>query len=271
MNGQASQNFVNSSHVRIVRFTPWNDYNLNTWPAGQMVKFHSHPFFQAIQVLDGQLEADYGEGWKAIDPGYVHILPPGRRHRLKTRPGHRQFGLNFTLKADKMGLLTAVNRMFPVPTIQRMHFLASWGEKLMENISLASSARLRMLNTLMDWTVSLIEAGDESKSDPEAMRLAGIIETWRRRSINVADVAKGINCSRAKAQRICNRRFGCGIMKLHEKMRMEEASRLLLNSGTSVGEIADQCGYADIYAFSRAFTRAVGVPPSAFKHRIKTG
>jgi len=255
----------------MVGFKPWNDYNLISWAAGRMVEFHSHPYFQAIQALAGQLEVDYGEGWKAINPGHVHLLPPGRSHRLKTITGHRQFGLNFTVKNDKMGLLNMLIRMFPAPTIQCMYFRASWEEKLMESMSLVSSARLRLLNVLEDWTISLIESKDESKSDQEAMRLARIIETWRHRSINVADVARMINYSRAKAQRICRRRFGCGIMKLHEKMRMEEASRLLLNSGLSIGEIADQCGYGDIYVFSRAFARAVGVPPSIFKHRIKTG
>ena len=271
VNGNSSQKFINSSLVRIVGFKPWNDYNLNTWSAGQKMKFHSHSYFQAIQVLAGQLEVDYGEGWKAIDPGYVHVLPPGRSHRLKTNAGHRQFGLNFTAKADKVGLLTAMNRMFPVPTIQCMYFLASWGEKLMENISLVSSAKLRRLNVLEDWTISLIETKENISSDPEAVRLAELLKTWNRRFISVADVAKGINCSRPKAQRICKRRFGCGIMKLHEKMRMEEASRLLLNSGLSIGEIADQCGYADIYCFSRAFTRAIGVSPSRFQRKIKEG
>lgn len=267
MNSLSSQKFVNSSHVRMVRFKPWNEYNLNTWSPGQMAKLHSHPYFQAIQVLDGQLEVDYGEGWKAIAPGYVHVLPPGRSHRLKTDSGHRQFGLNFTGQADKMGLLTAVIRMFPLPAIQSMYFLASWEAKLMENIHLVSSARLRLLNVLEDWTISLIETNEKKISDPEAMRLAKLLETWSRRSINVADVAKGINCSRAKAQRICKRRFGCGIAQLHKKMRMDEAARLLLNSGLCIGEVADACGFGDIYSFSRAFAKAVGNSPSAFKHR----
>jgi len=262
--------FGNSSH-RMIGVKPWNNYNLIAWVAGQKYDFHSHPYFQTIHVLDGQLDVDYGEGWKAIAPGYVHVLPPGRRHRLKTSAGHRQFGLNFTARADNMGLLTAMNRLFPAPTIQYMYFLASWEEKLMESISLVSSARLRLLNVLMDWTISLIESRDESKSDPEAMRLARILETWSRRSINVADVAKAVNCSRPKAQRICNRRFGCGIAQLHKKIRIEEASRMLLNSGMNVGEVADACGFDDIYSFSHVFIRTVGISPSAFRRKIQEG
>lgn len=271
VNSKLSQKFVNSSHV-MVGVKPWHNYNLFVWPAGTKYDFHNHTHFQTIHVLDGQLEVNYGKGWKVIDPGYVHVLPPGRSHSLKTDVGHHQFGVNFAVNADGMGLLDALKTAFPAPTIHPMGFHASWLENLEVNfVILEDIARLRVLNTLMDWTVSLIGSKLESKSDPEAMRLARILGTWSRRAINVADVAKEINASRPKAQRICNRRFGCGIMKLHEKMRMEEASRMLLNIGMSIGEVADRCGYADIYGFSRAFARVVGVSPSSFRRKINGG
>jgi AraC-like DNA-binding protein len=54
-------------------------------------------------------------------------------------------------------------------------------------------------------------------------------------------------------------------------MRIEEASRMLFNTNLSVGEVADQCGYGDIYGFSRAFARVTGVSPSAFRRKMKEG
>jgi transcriptional regulator GlxA family with amidase domain len=60
-------------------------------------------------------------------------------------------------------------------------------------------------------------------------------------------------------------------MKLHEKMRVEDASRLLLNSDLNVGEVANACGFSDPYNFSRTFTKIAGVPPSVFKRKIKNG
>jgi len=54
-------------------------------------------------------------------------------------------------------------------------------------------------------------------------------------------------------------------------MRMEEASRLLLNTSLSIGEVANACGFDDIYGFSRSYARAVGISPSAFRRKIKEG
>jgi AraC-like DNA-binding protein len=233
--------------------------------------FHCHNYFQAIQVLDGQLEVDYGAGWKIIDLGSVHVLPAGCSHRLRTNTGHRQFGLNFTPKADEMGLLSTIKITFPAPAIQGMCFLKPWEEQLMEDASAVASARLRLLHVLEDWTITLIETKDRNQSNPEATRLAGLLKSWNRRPAKVGDVAKRLYCSRAKAQRICKRQFGCGIATLHEKMRMKEAVHLLLNAGLSVGDVADQCGFGDIYSFTRVFTRVMGNSPSAFRRKIKDG
>lgn len=271
MNSSLCQKFVNSSHNAMINVNPWDVYAFITWPAGHRMDFHSHNHYQTIQVLDGCLEVDYGNGWEEIKRNSTHILPPGRAHRLRTQGGSRHFGIEFTVASDEMGLLNAIKKVFPIPTIQRMCFYKSWEDQLMKGNLLGLGTKLRLLHVLEDWTISLIEAGEADACDREATRLAELLKTWNRRSVSVADVASELHWSIRNTQRICNRRFGCGIMKLHEKMRMEEASRMLLNTGLSVGEIADQCGYTDIYVFSRAFTRAVGVPPSIFKHRIKNG
>ena len=136
---------------------------------------------------------------------------------------------------------------------------------------LGMGVRLRLLHVLEDWTISLIEAGEAGVSDLEAVRLAELLKAWSRRSVNVDDVAGELRWSVRKAQRICNRRFGCGIIKLHEKMRIEYAWRLLLNSDMNVCEVANSCGFSDPYNFSRTFTKIAGMPPSVFKRKIKSG
>ena len=266
-----TQNFIISSHIAMVGVKPWECYNLSAWAPGRKMKIHRHDVFQAIQVLEGRLEVDYGAGWVELNRGSVHVLPPGCWHRLKSPSGYRQFGLDFTIGVDEMGLLDTIRRLFPAPTVLPMCFLKAWEEKLAKDFTSMSCAKLRQLFVLLDWTISLIETRDESPGNENAMRLANLLKTWNCRSISVEDVARQICCSRAKAQRICKKRFGCGIAHLHEKIRMEETARLLLNTGMSVGEIADKCGFSDIYGFTRAFKRVMGKPPSAFRNDIKGG
>lgn len=48
-------------------------------------------------------------------------------------------------------------------------------------------------------------------------------------------------------------------------LRMQLAKQLLLESGLSVTEIAEKCGYGDVYYFSNAFHQNIGVSPTAFR------
>lgn len=48
-------------------------------------------------------------------------------------------------------------------------------------------------------------------------------------------------------------------------LKMERAKELLLGEKISIGNIAEQCGYSDIYHFSKAFKLKTGLSPSEYK------
>jgi AraC-like DNA-binding protein len=46
--------------------------------------------------------------------------------------------------------------------------------------------------------------------------------------------------------------------------RTEYAKKLLSSKELSVGNVAELCGFSDVYYFSKVFKREVGVPPSEY-------
>lgn len=52
------------------------------------------------------------------------------------------------------------------------------------------------------------------------------------------------------------------------EQRMKHA-RLLLSSGISIKETAEMVGYGDIYAFTKQFTKTVGMPPGKYIRQIR--
>ena len=64
----------------------------------------------------------------------------------------------------------------------------------------------------------------------------------------------------------------CSSLELHmqylAKWRMQIAAELLTGSNVNVGTIAAQIGYESEAAFSRAFKKMIGVPPSAWRRTI---
>lgn len=48
-------------------------------------------------------------------------------------------------------------------------------------------------------------------------------------------------------------------------LRMQLAKQLLMETPLSITQIAEKCGYADVYYFSNAFRKHIGISPSAFR------
>ncbi len=53
--------------------------------------------------------------------------------------------------------------------------------------------------------------------------------------------------------------------------RMEKAKRLLEKTDKPIGDIADECGFNDIYYFSRFFKRNAKLPPAAYRKKHRNG
>jgi AraC-like DNA-binding protein len=55
--------------------------------------------------------------------------------------------------------------------------------------------------------------------------------------------------------------------ELIRRLRLQYAIELVLRSSDSIANIAEQCGYTDQFIFSRAFKKATGMPPQAYRKR----
>jgi AraC family transcriptional activator of mar-sox-rob regulon len=264
-----SHRFVDSDHVILVPAPPWSDCNFNAWSAGRGMDWHSHPYLQVIHVLEGAFAVDFGGGWRRLAAGCAHVLPPGRSHRLRSPGGQRQFGLNFRVERDQRGLLTALLAAFPEPTVLALRFAETWREALLATGG--GATELRRLHALDGYCLALLERAAPTPADEARARLRGFIEEHLDRALPVDAVARALGLSRASAQRLCRRHFGCGIAHLHERIRLERAARALIGGDQPIAAVAAACGYGDVYGFSRAFRRVHGQPPAAWRRAARLG
>ena len=59
--------------------------------------------------------------------------------------------------------------------------------------------------------------------------------------------------------------FGMTVNAYITEKRMNEAKSLLMNSTNTIGSIASQCGFSDIYSFSHSFRRITGLSPTEWR------
>ncbi|HHW49757.1 MAG TPA: AraC family transcriptional regulator [Clostridiaceae bacterium] len=86
-------------------------------------------------------------------------------------------------------------------------------------------------------------------------------------NITVKDVSSFCHCSESYLSHIFKNKMKTSIMKYINKLRIEHAKILLLNSDSSVSEIALKTGFCDPNYFSVVFKRFTGLSPSEYRKK----
>ncbi len=86
-------------------------------------------------------------------------------------------------------------------------------------------------------------------------------------NLDISEVAKQSNISEVYFRRLFKEKYGLSPYEYATGKRIEKAKEMLLYDSYSIGEIAENCGFASIYAFSRAFKNIIGIAPSDFKKK----
>ena len=82
--------------------------------------------------------------------------------------------------------------------------------------------------------------------------------------INNESLAKQAKLSVSRFRSLFKASYGTSPMSYVQSLRIEKAKQLLLNPLINITEIAEICGFASLYSFSRAFKANIGMSPSEF-------
>lgn len=128
-------------------------------------------------------------------------------------------------------------------------------------------SRLRAVNVLESLLIQVRQsraahAIQETDWFEEAVRTLSRFRAW---PVDFTALAQRLGMSVATLRRRFHETTGMSPHHYALGMRVAEAKRFLTDTSMSMGEIAEQLGYRDIYFFSRQFRRFVGTAPSTFR------
>ena len=83
--------------------------------------------------------------------------------------------------------------------------------------------------------------------------------------LSMEEIARICGVSEGYFRRLFKEYSGYNPMDFRQKHRIEKAKQLLLLDNLSVGEIARELHFSDIYHFSKSFKKIVGVSPSEYQ------
>jgi AraC-like DNA-binding protein len=88
--------------------------------------------------------------------------------------------------------------------------------------------------------------------------------------ISLADVAKLVHMTEPAFSRFFKQRAGINFIDSLTEIRLGHATRLLIDTTLSIGEIANQCGFNNISNFNRTFKKKKNITPKDYREYYTT-
>lgn len=115
-----------------------------------------------------------------------------------------------------------------------------------------------------DSASSPLNAADQALAD----KITGLLEyekIYHESGYSRSDLAKELGVSEYQASNVINAHFGKSLPQLLNEYRVEDAKRLLEETGADVKVIAEETGFNSIATFNRVFRDITGHTPSAYR------
>jgi AraC family transcriptional regulator len=232
--------------------------------------------FEFVWLLQGAAEWRYEQGGITLGPRSLLLARPGMRDSFlwhptrPTRHAYLHFALDGALPRLPDPALWPLVRTLPEddPLRPLLRYLLNLGE---DRAPLHRQAAEEVLELLLTLFVRgpLPDPDGEPPPPPLDALLEHVRHTWSppatTRALPLRELAAGACVSAGYLSRLFRRHYGTGPVAAFELLRLARAATLLSRSNLSVGAVADACGFANPYHFSRRFHRAYGQPPGRYR------
>lgn len=144
-------------------------------------------------------------------------------------------------------------------------------EKLLENESEHFSDIAGAVSALIAEVISLFPADEISGCGGAVEKARALLEQNLDRMIRITELARACGMHPVALARKFRRQYGMTLAEYRCLCRMNEAEKLLGDSGVQMKEIAFRLGYCNPYYFSSEFRRYSGMSPSEWRRRRAAG
>lgn len=233
---------------------------------------HLHQFF-LIEAGDVRIELD-GQTLQT-EPPFLLNVPAGMVHGFSFAAGTSGWVLTVPLQTLPDLLDPAVMQQTALglgrTTSASAGMFALFREIEAEH-GASRSVRSVMLRALACQLACLVlremdhaTAGASETMDPRFRRFLALLDQYMRDRWRLTDYAREIGVSERHLSRICQVSAGMSGARILEAAVIREACRLLVYTRASVASVGYGLGFDDPSYFSRAFRRAMGLSPAAYR------
>jgi AraC-like DNA-binding protein len=249
-------------------------------PTGALCEsLEAHTFIELCICLQGSFQMGAGDTDHDMKAGMMCLLLPGAAH--VEIPSRDYTAVWIAVNHGRAGIHLS-GRQYPLPFAIRDMFIFKPGIECLHTIdellSEASGRDSYYMDVMKAGIIRLIAAcrrelaiDRKSESGQSGWRDAVTNETQRYIKKNLgchlrlSDIAQAMCISSNHLNMIFKAQTGKTIIQYHEECRLNAARELISQTKTNINEISASLGYYDQYHFSKAFKKAFGLSPSAYR------
>lgn len=228
---------------------------------------HSHRGWELLYIASGHccMRFPRQDGGNAIDgvngvTGDVFLIPPHQKHERINLERNKTFYVVFERET------LSLHKLRKIETNKDL-LVRQWFEAFLElNTSYEPRQSAALLQTLLYRLEWLDSKSQKNTNIPlSVQRACDYMADNIGKLIQIADVAQEACVSQSHLNLLFRTYLGVSPRQYLINIRMNLARRLLLDPLVNISDVAQQCGFANLYYFTTSFTRIHHVSPSVYR------
>ncbi|MBQ8398056.1 MAG: helix-turn-helix transcriptional regulator [Clostridia bacterium] len=258
----------------------------------------AHEAWEMVYIDRGACTVIAGENSLRLEQGELYFHPPYEQHLLQTLPGicpnvfivsfcsaspamarlaDRRIEASLGVRQQIAAILHEAQHTFAMPfnDPQARGFRLKAGDRLWggeQSVLLRLELLLLELarQTAPDAQPPRMVHGKEIITDPFCLEVIAYMEQRLYEKISLDALSRAMSFSRSYISRRFAEVCGCSVIDYFNWMKVNEAKRLIRETGMNFTEIAEELLFANSHYFSTVFKQHTGMTPSQYRRSVRT-
>ncbi|MEM9079971.1 MAG: AraC family transcriptional regulator [Verrucomicrobiota bacterium] len=242
----------------------------------------NHDFLKVICFNQGRADLICNNISIRVQPGTLVLIPPNHTHRIVDHLNHPVSLHLLAVRPDQLSVIEKRDNLHaPTPLIlhrsERLQRLRDTFRYLIQQqVHRQDGWRTMMLSIANEILVHLIRHGQPiqnnlSSDEESSARVQSYIDELRTEFVaneSLDDVSHRLGMSRRSFTQHFRKLTGESRLQVVNRLRIENACRLLSESNTTIQGISWDCGFQELSTFYRVFKRQTGLTPLEFRENL---
>jgi AraC family transcriptional regulator len=232
---------------------------------------HTHKLASFSYVLSGSYAESLNRRTHRRETSTVVFHPPAESHAVEFENDVRILGVEFSF--EKLSYISRQSVIFEASASCRSEKTNWLGERIYQEFQrMDAFSMLAIEGLILELLAEAARArvGANEKDCPRWLkRSKDFLHANFTESFTLEEIARVADVHPVHLSRVFREKFGCTIGEYVRRLRVEFASRQILSTEESLGEIAHAAGFSDQSHFNKTFKTAFGLTPAEYRKTFR--